>query len=280
MQEKGAGRQIQKQLLRAAFGLTNVRGSRLVIQCFYYSPRQAFLSIVRVILKKPRACQGWETRLVIQVSGVQLPSRPRSRIGIFSHRIYAKVVPMIAQLRGRVAQLEAKSLVLDVGGVGYRVAVLGSLLSKTKTGAELTLKIHHHFSSDSQSLFGFEAAEDQTYFELLLTVPSVGPRTAINILDAAPPRTLAAAVSEGDMKLLTKISGVGRKTAERILVELKGKIKTTGVKLAATDIQEETIAALTSIGYTSSQARLAAQALPKSVKTVEDAVRAVLKGQK
>ncbi|MDZ4225685.1 MAG: Holliday junction branch migration protein RuvA [Candidatus Andersenbacteria bacterium] len=185
---------------------------------------------------------------------------------------------MIAKLTGKVWEVEEKSLVLDVGGVGYRVAVSGALLKNMKAGEELVLEIHHHVSSENEALYGFRDKEGLRYFNLLLTVPSVGPRTAMNILDIAPPRTLAQAVAGSDVKLLTRVSGVGKKTAERILVELKGKIGAekivTGVR---GDVQDETMSALLNLGFTTSQARAVVQKLPKQVKTVEEAVREALK---
>lgn len=186
---------------------------------------------------------------------------------------------MIARLVGIVAEREGRALIVDVGGVGYRVAVLGSLREKTKRGAKMTLRIHHHVTDGAESLYGFERREDLRFFELLLTVPSVGPRTALSILEVAPPEVLAQAVAEEDTTLLTKVSGVGRKTAERILVELKEKITAPALAGVGGGVQQETMEALTSIGFTASQARTAVRKLPKGVKTVEEAVKQILQVQ-
>lgn len=186
---------------------------------------------------------------------------------------------MIARLAGIVAEREGKALIIDVGGVGYRVAVLGSLREKIKRGTKVTLQIHHHVTDGAESLYGFERREDLRFFELLLTVPSVGPRTALSILEVAPPEVLAQAVTEEDTTLLTKVSGVGRKTAERILVELKEKITAPALAGVAGGVQQEAMEALTSIGFTASQARTAVQKLPKGVKTVEEAVKQILQAQ-
>jgi len=131
---------------------------------------------------------------------------------------------MIALLTGKIITKEERGVILDVHGVGYRVATFASFNDKIHEGEQITLRIFHHITSDSEALFGFATAEDLHYFELLLTVPSVGPKTAMNILNVAPPATLSQAVAANDMKLLTHISGVGKKTAERIMVELKGKV--------------------------------------------------------
>ena len=186
---------------------------------------------------------------------------------------------MIARLSGKVLERESKALVVDVNGVGYRVAVLGLLWEKVRKGDEVVLRIHHHITSDGEGLYGFENREDLRFFELLLTVPSVGPRTAVSILEVAPPKVLAQAVTEEDTALLTKVSGVGRKTAERILVELKEKIMAPVIMGASGNVQQEAVEALTSIGFTANQARVAVQKLPKEVETVEEAVKQVLQVQ-
>lgn len=187
---------------------------------------------------------------------------------------------MIARLSGKVLERESKALVVDVNGVGYRVAVLGSLGEEIRKGEQVTLRIYHHVTADAESLFGFERKEDLRFFELLLTVPSVGPRTAMGILEVAPPKVLAQAVTEEDTALLTKVSGVGRKTAERILVELKEKIMAPAVAGVSGNVQQEAMEALISIGFTASQAREAVQKLPKDVETVEEAVKQILQAQR
>lgn len=187
---------------------------------------------------------------------------------------------MIAYLKGKVREIEGKSLILDVSNIGYRVRVGTTLKETLKVGEELELKIYHHISDSEQSLFGFATTEDLEYFELLLTVPSIGPKTAMGVLDAAPPRILAQAVYTGDMTILTNISGVGRRTAERIIVELKGKISyIAGNKkeILGGKIQQETFEALVSIGFKPAQAKAAVQKLPNEIATVEEAVKAALK---
>jgi len=183
---------------------------------------------------------------------------------------------MIAYLTGKVLEKESTSVVLDVQGVGYRVSVLSSWLEKVVSGDTVTLKIHHHMSADTQALYGFATAKDRQFFKLLLTVPSVGPRTAISILEAAEPAVLEQAVAQDDSKILTQVSGVGGKTAQRILVELKGKLSVPEFVGVSGGVQQETVEALISIGFTQQQARQAVQKLPKSVETVEEAVREAL----
>ncbi len=183
---------------------------------------------------------------------------------------------MIALLTGIVAEQEPKAIILDVNGVGYRVRVLASLESTTAVGQALTLRIYHQISDDAESLYGFATKEDLRFFELLLTVPSVGPKTAMNILDVAPPKTLAQAVASSDIKMLTKIGGVGRKTADRILVELKNKFKDLPITGVVGDVHQETFSVLLNMGYTRAQAREIVQNLPTNIGSVEEAVKAAL----
>jgi len=186
---------------------------------------------------------------------------------------------VIARLTGKVLEREEKSLIVDVNGVGYRVAALSSLRDRARKGLDVNLIIHHHVGDDSEDLYGFETKRDLKFFELLLTVPSVGPRTAMGILEVAPPPVLSQAVAEDDIAVLTKVSGVGRKTAERILVELKEKIRLPEVVGAAGGVQREAVEALISLGYSVTQARQVVQKLPKEVETVEEAVKVALQKQ-
>lgn len=186
---------------------------------------------------------------------------------------------MIARLTGKVLEREEKALILDVNGVGYRVATLSNTREKARMGEVLELQIYHQTGQDIEALYGFDSKEQLHYFELLLTVPSVGPKTALGILEVAPPRVLEQAVAEHDITLLTRVSGVGKKTGERILVELKGKVTPRKAGGVSGVIQQEAMEALVSIGFSPARAREAVRRLPKEIKTVEEAVRAVLKFQ-
>ncbi len=187
---------------------------------------------------------------------------------------------MIAYVKGIVAAAEEKAVVVEVHGIGYRVTVGGALLHTVVVGQEITLYTHHHVSDSEQALFGFVTMEDLDYFRLLLTVPSIGPKTAMGVLDAAPPKVLEQAIHTKDMLLLTKISGVGKRTAERILVELGGKLKgkgSTDSTAMTGSLQHETVEALIAIGFKPKEARDKVAHLPSDVRTVEEAVKAALK---
>ncbi|MEX0649639.1 MAG: Holliday junction branch migration protein RuvA [Candidatus Andersenbacteria bacterium] len=187
---------------------------------------------------------------------------------------------MIAYLRGVVVEREEKAVIVDVNGIGYRVFAGSVLRERLAKGQEVQLNIYQNFTDSGQDLFGFDNQEELSYFKLLMKVPSIGAKTARSILDIAPPRVLEQAVAEEDVTLLTKVSGIGKKTAQRIVIELKEKLGPIQKKHGASGaLQQETIEALVSIGYTPAQARTAAAKLPKSVETVEEAVRSVLQQQ-
>lgn len=187
---------------------------------------------------------------------------------------------MIARIKGTVAEREEKALIIDVQGIGYRVFVVSALREKSAVGSEITLTIYDHRTDSDQVLFGFETVSDREYFELLLRVPSIGPKTALGILDAAPIAILSQAIHTGDMTLLTSLSGVGKRTAERIVVELKGKIAElpgSPVLVVERGVRQETADALIAIGFTPAQAKQAVSKLPEDITTVEEGIKAALK---
>lgn len=189
---------------------------------------------------------------------------------------------MIASITGTILEREENAVIVDVHGIGYRVFVGEALASRAKVDENISLHIHHYIVDSNQSLYGFSDKRELEFFELLLTVPHVGASTARRVLNIAAPDVLEQAVLEEDMALLTKVSGVGKRMAERIIVELKEKIHTPKRKRSAPsgDVQHEALEALMSIGFTQAQARKAVSTLPKSIKTVEEAVKTVLQNIK
>lgn len=132
---------------------------------------------------------------------------------------------MIARLRGEVAEVAADRVVVDVHGVGYDVLVPGRTAVAAQLGAPITLHVHTAVREDAITLFGFTSPAERACFEQLLSVNGVGPRLALSALGALAPDALARAVNANDLKSLTGIPGVGKKTAERIVLELKGKLE-------------------------------------------------------
>lgn len=136
---------------------------------------------------------------------------------------------MIGRLVGVVVETNEGTITVDVGGVGYEVHVPGGTVGRSASGPaaehpRVTLYVHTHVREDAFDLFGFSSELERVVFKLLIAVPNVGPKTALGILSALPPPELASAVANKDLARLTAISGIGKKTAERLVLELKEKL--------------------------------------------------------
>jgi Holliday junction DNA helicase RuvA len=172
---------------------------------------------------------------------------------------------MIARLHGRVLSLGQDSLIVDVGGVGYRVRVPRSLLQEVEgPGETITLHTHLHVRENEIALYGCASEEELALFEILLGVSGIGPRSALNILSAAAPETLREFIARGDALSLSHIPGIGKRTAERLVADLKGKLGGPGPAAAAilSAGDAEVIAALTALGYSVTEAQQALRSLP------------------
>jgi holliday junction DNA helicase RuvA len=170
---------------------------------------------------------------------------------------------MIGQLRGRLADKRPNQVLVDVGGVGYLVAVpLSTYAALGELHTEVTLLIHTHVREDALALYGFLSSREKHFFELLLGASGVGPSLALKILSGMAVEELVPAIRGGDVVRLTKIPGVGRKTAERMVVELKDKLEavTTAeekVPASKAGVEPDVISALTNLGYDGRQAESA-----------------------
>jgi holliday junction DNA helicase RuvA len=168
---------------------------------------------------------------------------------------------MIGQLRGRLAEKRPNQVLVDVGGVGYLVQVpLSTFAALSELHNEVTLLIHTHVREDALALYGFLSSREKHFFELLISASGVGPSLALKILSGMSVEELVPAIRGGDLARLTRIPGVGRKTAERIVVELKDKLdavaletqKPAGVSPAG--VEADVISALVNLGYDSRSA--------------------------
>lgn len=185
---------------------------------------------------------------------------------------------MIAKITGKIAYLRDKYVVIDVGGVGYKVHVAEFTFGKIAGKEGIELFTHTYVREDSLDLYGFLTLEELEMFELLISISGIGPKAAIGILSIAEPKTIRAAVISGDSSILTRVSGVGKKTAERVILELKNRIaELPGEDQKAARADSDAIEALTSLGYSAMQAREALKAVPEKVKDVSGRVRAALK---
>ena len=168
---------------------------------------------------------------------------------------------MIGRLEGLLAEKQPGELVLDVGGVGYEVRVpLSTFLQLPDEGKTIRLQVHTHVREEALQLFGFASERERAVFRLLLGISGVGPRLALAILSGLPLEQLLGALREADLRKLTAIPGVGRKTAERILVDLRDKLPEHEIDerpSATRQLEEATLSALLNLGYPQAHAERA-----------------------
>ncbi len=176
---------------------------------------------------------------------------------------------MIGRLRGQVAGDDVGGCVLvDVAGVGYEVTVPAGTIGRARhSGSELVeILVHTHVREDALELFGFATETDRRVFRMLIGVPNVGPKTALGVLSALPVADLARAVRAGDVARLTKVPGIGKKTAERLVLELKEKLGQEALSGSAPsqpagDAAGRLMSALTNMGYRPAEAEKAVSSL-------------------
>jgi Holliday junction DNA helicase RuvA len=177
---------------------------------------------------------------------------------------------MIASLRGKLLEKHPNQVIVDTGGVGYDVTVPVSTFSAlSEAGSEVRLRIHTHVREDAIQLFGFLTEEEKTVFERLISVSGIGPKLAITVLSGLPTPDLVAAIREGAVERLVRIPGVGKKTAERMVLELKDKLEmfpgaTRGAVAAAAApvdalnaVEQDVLSALLNLGCQRAAAEVA-----------------------
>lgn len=187
---------------------------------------------------------------------------------------------MISFLDGKIEFKGERFCVLGVGGVGYKVFVGSETLEKLpQKGGAVKLWTHLYVREDALELYGFLHLAELDLFEMLIHVSGIGPKGALGVLAIAPVDTLKKAIAAGDTSYLTRVSGIGRKTAEKIVLELKEKMAGKGVLVEAPELKEEADAleALVSLGYSQKEAREALSVAPKDTTGVEKRVKEALK---
>jgi Holliday junction DNA helicase RuvA len=196
---------------------------------------------------------------------------------------------VIARLTGLVVEKGEDTAILDVNGVGYLVHLsAASLFALPPRGERAALRVVTHLRQDALDLFGFATAEEEDVFRALLDVKGVGPRAAQNILSGIEPRDLAQAVAQGDVARLTRVPGVGKKTAERLVVELREKLvalaRAAGPVAAAGagGLLEQLATALVNLGYKPAQAEQVAEAMRDRAggKGLDELLREALKAMR
>jgi len=194
---------------------------------------------------------------------------------------------MIALLRGTLAYKSSDHVIIDVGGVGYRLFIpLSTFYSLPETG-DVSLFTHTHVREDALLLYGFLSMEEKELFGILISISGIGPKLAINILSHIPARDLKRAIASGDIKRLSSLPGIGKKTAERLVLELKDKVgpvhdlpEADDVKsnTSSVDISNDVISALINLGYKENQARKVLESMELAPElTMEEALKGALK---
>jgi holliday junction DNA helicase RuvA len=192
---------------------------------------------------------------------------------------------MIATLRGMVTEKLPDFVVIEAAGVGYGVYVTNEDYGRLIQGQVTKVYVYEHIREQSHDLFGFVGLDTKHLFEQLLGVNGVGPKMALNVLSIGAANDVRVAIAGGDVKYIQGATGVGKKVAERIVVDLKDKVGLEGVDLATTGmlqgegllLKDEAIEALVSLGYTAQDAATALQKVDASLST-EDRIRLALKG--
>lgn len=194
---------------------------------------------------------------------------------------------MIARLSGVLLDKNPPYLVIDVNGIGYEVeAPLGVFSDLPENGKQVAIVIHHHFSQDSQTLYGFASLGERELFRKLLKISGIGAKMALNILSGASGDELARYVSAGDVASLTRLPGIGKKTAERIIIELRDKLEgitlggggspVTGGAAMGTDPASEASHALAALGFKPAEVSRMISAVAEAGMDAEEIIRKAL----
>ncbi len=185
---------------------------------------------------------------------------------------------MIAKIKGTIEFIHDNYVVVDVAGVGYKIFTTAYILGKISGQPSTEFYTHTYVREDTLSLYGFLEFSELEMFELLISISGIGPKAALGILSIADPKTVRAAVLNEDSSILTRVSGIGKKTAERVILELKNKVADLPLQ-EKTQISEDSdvLEALIAMGYSNSQAREALKTVPADVKDVGQRVKLALK---
>ena len=194
--------------------------------------------------------------------------------------IFDFLTNMISYLKGIILSKNSKAVTVLVNNLGYQVLIPQTLLTKIVIGDEIELFTHLRHNEDAMSLFGFSRREELQFFELLITISGVGPKTALGVIEVAKLSDIKKAILRDDPSILYKVSGVGKKTAERIVVELKNKLDalpTNEKEINLSDTDTETFDALLSLGYGERDVREAVRKIPADLERMEDKIKSALK---
>ncbi len=188
---------------------------------------------------------------------------------------------MIAYIEGKVLNKGKDFVILKTGGIGYKIFVNTSLISELTPGQDVELFIYHHITEQNSLLFGLKNTEEQEFFELILSVSGIGPKTALNVMAAASIDEIKASISRGEPDLLNKVSGIGPKTAERVVLELRNKVDyiegSINNNSVLGSVNSDEIDALIALGYSMTQARDALRSVDGKIKDSGERIKEALK---
>jgi len=186
---------------------------------------------------------------------------------------------VIHTIHGKIKDIGEHYAIIETGGIGFKVRCPGGSLKKIAGKDEAMLYTHLQVREDGMDLFGFEAPAELVFFEQLISVSGVGPRSALAILDVAGIKQLTAAIKEEKPELLTRAAGIGRRTAERIVVELKGKVKSeaSADEVLAMESDTDLAETLTDLGYRKDDVKTALQKIGREVTDIEERLKKALK---
>ncbi len=185
---------------------------------------------------------------------------------------------MIGCLNGKIIFKGERNVVLDVGGIGYKVFLSPTSSQVLNSGENASLWTHLHVKEDALELYGFLHQGELEFFELLISISGIGPRSALGVLSLAPVDTIRRAIAQGDISYLTKVSGVGKKTAQKIVLELKDRLS-GGISIISETLKDDAdlMEALMSLGYSQKDARDMLSKIPPNISGRDNRLQAALK---
>ncbi len=185
---------------------------------------------------------------------------------------------MFASISGKIASLRGNTVIVENNGIGYKVFVTSHTLGTLAGETDVRLFLYTYVREDTLALYGFLENADLDMFEMLISVSGIGPKAALGILSIADAKTIRMAISREDPSILTRVSGVGKKTADRVILELKNKImKLPALEEEGISVDADALEALTTMGYSVSEAREALKEIPRDITDVGDRVKAALR---
>ncbi|MFC1644427.1 Holliday junction branch migration protein RuvA [Patescibacteria group bacterium] len=185
---------------------------------------------------------------------------------------------MIAKLSGKIDYMKDGYAVIDVNGVGYQVNITDFTFGKIAGTRDVSVFVYTHVREDTLALYGFLELAEKEMFELLISISGIGPKAGLSILSIAEPKTIKAAIVNEDSSILTQVSGVGKKTAERVILELQNKVKDLDIEDSEQVVVDtEALEALVTMGYSISEARDALKSVDNDITDVGEKIKNALK---